>query len=500
MSINAQAEALLGKLAVHYKLITAEQHTHAMQLFQSYQGSVEMGDILLQQGWIDPNQLRRLHQIRKQVLDQQRNIASSSAQGNAAAPAAAPTGSPQTAPSPPQAVASPAPTTQASAAESLFGDAEDSPLRKSETSQTTTAQAAELVKPISVSGRQLDAYLARAAEIRASDLHIHSGAPLRMRITGNFIDQSSEAISCAQAEAMIREILTAEQTQQLDEFGEVDFAYTIDGVGRFRANAYRQQRGFDATFRVIPPNPPTLAELNLPPTLERFTEFHQGMVLLTGPMGCGKSATMAALVNLINEKRADHILTVEDPIEYLYTSKMATVNQREAGKHTGSFARALRAALREDPDVIVIGELRDLETISLAISAAETGHFVLGTLHTNNAIRTINRLIGAFPPDQQSQIRMMISESLRAVISQRLIPTADKKARVPALETLVVTKAVGNLIRENKTFQIGSILQTGASQGMGLLDESLAKLVASGTITKEEALKHCEDPKKLGGA
>lgn len=497
MSINAQAEALLGKLAVHYKLITAEQLTHATQLFQSHQGGVEMGDILLQQGWIDPSQLRRLHQIRKQVIDQQRAAATPTEKEKPAA--AAPKAPPQTMP-PSQAAAAPAPTAKASAADSLFGDEDDSPSVESSSSQTAAAQTAEFAMPTTASGRKLDAYLTRAAQIKASDLHIHSGAPLRMRITGNFIDQSSEAIPSAQAEAMIREILTEEQVRQLDELGEVDFAYTIDGIGRFRANAYRQQRGFDATFRVIPPRPPTLAELNLSPTLERFTEFHQGMVLLTGPMGCGKSATMAALVNLINEKRADHILTVEDPIEYLYASKMATVNQREAGKHTGSFARALRAALREDPDVIVIGELRDLETISLAISAAETGHFVLGTLHTNNSIRTINRLIGAFPPDQQSQIRMMISESLRAVISQRLIPTADKKSRVPALETLIVTKAVGNLIRENKTFQIGSILQTGAAQGMGLLDESLAKLVASGTITKEEALKHCEDPKKLGGA
>jgi twitching motility protein PilT len=200
-------------------------------------------------------------------------------------------------------------------------------------------------------------------------------------------------------------------------------------------------------------------------------------------------------VDLINQERTEHILSIEDPIEYLHPSKRCLVNQRSVNRHTESFARALRAALREDPDVIVIGELRDLETISLALTAAETGHFVLATLHTENAIRTINRMVGSFPADQQEQIRTMISESLRAVISQRLVPRADGSGRVPAIETLVITKAVGNLIRENKTFQIHSILQTGASQGMTLLDTSLRELVKEGTVTEEEALRHCEDPK-----
>jgi twitching motility protein PilT len=206
---------------------------------------------------------------------------------------------------------------------------------------------------------------------------------------------------------------------------------------------------------------------------------------------------MAALVNLVNEERRDHILTIEDPIEYLHPSKRCLVNQRSVRRHTESFARALRAALREDPDVVVIGELRDLETISLAMTAAETGHFVLATLHTNDTIRTINRLVGAFPSDQQPQVRTMLSESLRAVLSQRLIPSADGQGRVPATELLWVNKAVGNLIRENKTFQIRSILQTGAAHGMSLMDQSLAQLVAAGTITKEEAARHAEDARKM---
>jgi twitching motility protein PilT len=224
------------------------------------------------------------------------------------------------------------------------------------------------------------------------------------------------------------------------------------------------------------------------------------MVLVTGPAGCGKSTTLAALIDLVNQKRRDHILTVEDPIEFVHRSKGCLVNQRNTGQHTESFARALRAALREDPDVISIGELRDLETISLAITAAETGHFVLASLHTESAIRTVDRLIGAFPPNQQEQVRAMLAESLRAVISQRLCRAADGTRLIPALEVLVVTKPVGKLIRDQKTFQLPSVMQTGSAQGMRLLDDSLAELVKSGAIEKQEAQRHCADPRRFGGA
>jgi twitching motility protein PilT len=328
---------------------------------------------------------------------------------------------------------------------------------------------------------------------------VHAGAPLRLRLHGRFADHGSRVLDAAEAETLVLGLLSAEDRALLDARGELDFVHTMDGVARFRANVYRQQRGLDAVLRVIPLEPPSLAALGLPQALARFTNYHQGMVLVTGPAGCGKSSTLAALVNLINEERREHVLTIEDPIEYVHASKRCLVNQRNVRRHTESFARALRAGLREDPDVIVIGELRDIETISLALTAAETGHFVLASLHTNDTIRTVNRLVGAFPSDQQDQVRTMISESLRAVISQRLLSAASGAGRLPALEVLINNKAVGNLIRENKTIQIRSALQTGIAQGMVAFDQSLAQLVQQGLVTREEALRHCEDPRKLEG-
>jgi twitching motility protein PilT len=347
--------------------------------------------------------------------------------------------------------------------------------------------------------RALDRLLEHALSVGASDLHVHSGAPLKIRVDGRMSDLEGGLLTARVAARMVDEILTPEQQAALRERGQIDFAYTLPGKGRFRSNAYRQQRGVDAVFRVIPPHPPSLGDLGLPTSLARLANYHQGMVLLTGPAGCGKSSTLAALLNIINEDRHDHIITIEDPIEYIHPSKKCVVNQRQVGPHTGSFARALRGALREDPDVIAIGELRDLETISLALTAAETGHLVLATLHTNNAIRTVNRILGVFPPNQQDQIRTMVSESLRAVVSQRLVARADGRGRVPALEILMANKAVGNLIRENKTFQIKSVLQTGASQGMCQLDASLAELVKSQVITREEAQRNSEDPQRFAG-
>jgi twitching motility protein PilT len=334
-------------------------------------------------------------------------------------------------------------------------------------------------------------------ESRASDVHIHSGAPLQMRVGGNLKELKLGQLSPQEVETIIREGLTPDEQKALEENLDLDAALIFPGLGRFRASFYKQQKGYDAVFRPIPLKPPTLGELGLPKDLAKLADFHQGLVLFTGPAGSGKSSTLAAIVQMLNESRQDHIITVEDPIEYVFDKKKCIVNQRQAGKHTKSFANALRAALREDPDIIVIGELRDLETISLAITAAETGHLVLGTLHTNNAIRTINRVLDVFPPKQQSQIRAMVSESLRAIVSQRLIPTADGARRVAALEVLYVKPAVSNLIREEKTFQIRSIMQTARSEGNVLLDDSIADLVKTGQVTKETARRFAEDTKRF---
>lgn len=343
-------------------------------------------------------------------------------------------------------------------------------------------------------GVKLQDLLQQAIEQNASDLHIHSGAVLRLRVGGKFHDATAAELSSKECEELIMEIMSESQLKQLEEKFQVDFAYDVHGVGRFRANIYKQQRGYDAVFRTIKPSPPTLAELGLPKEFEKYTEFHQGLILFTGPAGCGKSSTMAAMADLINKRRHDHILTIEDPIEYVHTSDACNVTQRQVGAQTESFPTALRAALREDPDVIVIGELRDLETVSLAITAAETGHLVMATLHTSNAIRTINRLLGVFPPDQICQIRRMLSESLKVVISQRLVKRADDRGQVAALEVMINNNAVANLIRENRTFQIKSIMQTGKADGQRLLDASLTRLMNDKVITKKEAIKHAEEP------
>ena len=351
-------------------------------------------------------------------------------------------------------------------------------------------------EPSSADRERLEAILADGVSNHASDVHLHAGGALKQRINGEFV-VTEETVDSDAIERMVSASLTPEQRVILSRDGELDFCLELPGVGRFRANVYRQQRGIDAVFRTIPEKPPTLEDLGLPDSLKKYTDFHQGMVLITGPAGCGKSATLAALVNYINEQRNDHILTVEDPIEILHPSKNCLVNQRHAGHHTKSFARALRGALREDPDIIVIGELRDLETISLAMTAAETGHFVLATLHTANAVRTVNRMIGAFPSNEQDQVRAMLSESLRAVLSQRLVRTADGKSRVPALELLVINRTIGNLIRDEKTVQIRSSMQTGKAHGMYLLEQSLNDLVAAGTITREVALELAEEKKLI---
>ena len=469
----AEDDVLFGRIALHYKLVTPDQLNEAAARRTQDGAGRRLSDLLVDNGVLTAVQLQKLLAVQQDYI----------AKRDAAA---------QMAPlAPPVTEARvTAPVMETPEPESLYTPAEPEPEPKPEPQGPPPFRWRE-------AERRLDAILEYAVERKASDIHVHSAAPLKMRINGRLQEIEEEVLDRDLAAAVLGEVLTPEQKSALETLGQVDFAYTLPGRGRFRSNAYRQQRGTDAVFRAIPPEPPTLASLGLPESLARFANFHQGLVLITGPAGCGKSSTLAAMINIINRERHDHIITVEDPIEYLHRSQKCVVNQRQVGRHTGSFARALRAALREDPDVIALGELRDLETISLALTAAETGHLVLATLHTSNSIRTINRVLGVFPPSQQEQIKTMISESLRAVISQRLVPRADDKGRVAALEVLVCNKAVGNLIRENKTFQIRSVLQTGSAQGMCLLDGSLAELVKQKVITREEAARQADDPQKF---
>ncbi|MEM6790461.1 MAG: PilT/PilU family type 4a pilus ATPase [Myxococcota bacterium] len=345
--------------------------------------------------------------------------------------------------------------------------------------------------------QNLHAILTHAAEVGASDVLVSPGNVVNMRQFGRLVPLTDAPLAPDATERVLRAMLNPWQRGRLDEEGQVDLAYDVDRVGRFRANVYRQLRGYSGVFHHVPARIPTLGHLDLPDALAKLTNYSQGLILLTGPAGCGKTSTLAALVNILNEERRDHILTIEDPIEYVHRSQRCIVNQRQVGRHTTSFAAALRGALREDPDVICIGELRDLETISLALSAAETGHLVLATLHTSSAMGTINRVVGAYPPGQQPQVRAMMSESLRAVISQRLLPRGDGQGVVPALEILYVTKAIGAMIRENRTFQLRSALQTGKAQGMQLMDTAVAALLREGAITQETALANVEDPRSL---
>ncbi|MEN8159428.1 MAG: type IV pilus twitching motility protein PilT [Myxococcota bacterium] len=462
-------QPLLGRIAVHLKLISLDQLTEAMKLHGRGGGEKRLGDILIEQGMLTPAQLEKVLRARQQLILKQR----AKQAGTAATAAAAP------------------------GREDADAAAPEAPCKAPAATRTTPPPVGPNAAGGPAGSDELRSLLAGCVEGGASDIHLHAGTPLRVRRHGRFESAGQAPLAPAATETMLRSALTAEQAQALETRGELDFAWTAPGLGRFRVNVYRQLHGLDGVFRTLPAEIPTLEALGLPGALAKFTSFHQGLVLVTGPAGCGKSSTLAALVDLINEERREHILTVEDPIEVLHPAKRCVVNQRTVGPHTESFARALRAALREDPDVIVIGELRDRETISLALTAAETGHLVLATLHTSSAIRTLNRIVGVFPADQHDQVRAMLSESMRAVISQCLVPAKDGEHRVPALEVLVNSKAVGNLIRENKAFQLHSILQMGAAQGMCLMDDSLGRLVKEGVIAREEALRRCEDSRRI---
>ena len=337
--------------------------------------------------------------------------------------------------------------------------------------------------------------LAITKERDASDLHITVGVPPVLRINGKLIKLDLPALKLRDAHEMIYSIVNDKQKEKYEKIHELDFSFELENMTRFRTNIFRTRRGEAAAFRLIPEKIKSLAELGLPEELSIFTKKSKGFVLVTGPTGSGKTTTIASLIDIINKERYEHIITIEDPIEFIHNHKNCIIDQREVGIHTDSFAYALRSALREDPDVILVGEMRDLETISMAVTAAETGHLVFSTLHTNSAAETVERIINVFPPHQQNQIRMQVAESLLGIVAQTLIPTIDEEGRVPALELMIATPAIRNIIREEKTYQMPAIVQMGRKDSMISLDQSLKELLVEGKISREDAIKKAIDKK-----
>ncbi len=331
----------------------------------------------------------------------------------------------------------------------------------------------------------------------ASDLHITVGLPPIIRVDGELVPLNYTKFTPPVSQRLMYDILTDEQVQTFENDFELDFSYSMQKLARFRVNIYRDRGTVAGALRQIPTRIPTLEELNMPPILRELTEKPRGLVLVTGPTGSGKSTTLAAMVNHINMNRGVHILTVEDPIEYLHTHRKSVVNQREIGADTKSFHRALRSALREDPDVILVGEMRDLETTAIAITTAETGHLVFGTLHTNTAAETVDRVIDQFPADQQEQIRVQLGNNLVAVISQQLLPRAGQPGRVCAQEIMIANAAIRNLIREAKAHQMTTVMQTSVNIGMQTMDQCLRDIYQRGLITYEDAMKKSVNPDEL---
>jgi twitching motility protein PilT len=344
---------------------------------------------------------------------------------------------------------------------------------------------------------KLDAFFKLMFDTGASDLHIVAGQPPILRVHGELERIKYDPLDDEHLRQMLYEIAPEQKIKTYEETGDVDFGYEIPNVARFRANYFMQKYGCGAVFRQIPTKILTADELGLPPILKKSAMLHKGLVLVTGPTGSGKSTTLAAVVDHANRHRKDHIITIEDPIEFVHDSHGCLVNHREVGAHTRSFAAALRGALREDPDIIMVGEMRDLETIRLALEAANTGHLVFGTLHTTSAAKTIDRVIEVFPAEEQAQVRNGLSTGLKVVVAQNLFKRVDKKGRCAALEILVCTAAVGNLIREGKTVQIPSAIQTGKQFGMVTLDDAIMGVLQKGWISPDEAYDKCIDKNKF---
>jgi twitching motility protein PilT len=334
---------------------------------------------------------------------------------------------------------------------------------------------------------KIDAFFKLMHEQNASDLHLMAGQPPALRVHGDIERVKYKVLENDELRAMLYEIAGEEKIKLFEETGDVDFGYEIPGLARYRANFFMQKNGVGAVFREIPSTIMTCEQLGLPPVISKLATLPRGLVIVTGPTGSGKSTSLAAIIDEANRKRSDHIITIEDPIEFVHKSRGCLVNQRELGIHTKSFTAALRGALREDPDVILVGEMRDLETISLAIEAASTGHLVFSTLHTTSAHKTVDRIVEVFPSEEQGQIRSTLADGIRAVISQTLFKRIDKRGRIPALEIMIATPAVRNLVREAKSHQIPSMIQTGKKYGMQLLDDGIMDLYNKGKISGDDA-------------
>src|SRR5262245_6966352 len=344
---------------------------------------------------------------------------------------------------------------------------------------------------------RIDSFFKFMKEQNASDLHLSTGNPPMLRIHGELVRVDTPPLANDDLKALVYEIAPEQKIKVFEETGDVDFGYEFPGFARYRANFFNQRTGIAAVFRLIPSKVLTAEELGLPSVIKRFAMLKKGLVLVTGPTGSGKSTTLASMIDYANLQRKDHIITIEDPIEFVHRSQQCLVNHRETGMHTKSFASALRGALREDPDIILVGEMRDLETIDLALTAAATGHLVFGTLHTPSAAKTIDRVIDVFPAAQQNQIRNTLSEALKGVVAQNLFKRVDVKGRVAALEILVVTPAIANLVREAKTFQIPGMLQVGKKYGMQTLDDAIMDLLNKKQISPEDAYARCIDKPKF---
>jgi twitching motility protein PilT len=443
---------LFGQLAIEKKFVTPDQVRFCLKVQAQLGGKHHLGALLINRGFLTEAQMQELLALQRERQAQSQAPAIQSARSLTPLPTPLPVPS---ASSPPVA----------------------------------TGAAAGRIPGI----------LESAEKRGASDVHFHPGTPPAMRQGGRLLVASQPPLEDRELAPQLRALLTLEERSRLAHDLSLDALVVTPSRLRCRASFYFTNTGLNATFRLVRRAPPTLEELGLPSQLASFVSHSQGMVLVTGLAGSGKTSTLAALVNLIAEERSEHVLCLEDPIEIIHQPKKALVNQRQVGRDTESFARALRGALREDPDVIVIGELRDAETISLAVTAAETGHLVIGSMNTATSARAISRVLGAFPPAQQAQVRAMVSESLHGVITQRLMPTLDG-GRVAALEVLMVTPAIGNLIRDDKLFQIRSQIQTGRQLGMRLMDDSLRDLVLSGRVAPEDARRVAENPALIPAA